>query len=104
MRSSARWRSSRMPPARCLTTLGSSDGPGDTPPRAERWPNRRWWCSTMKRIVVGIESLLDATPVIEWVAQLATDLPVELVVVHVEPRISLLMVSSVQVNSDAYLR
>lgn len=57
----------------------------------------------MPRIIVG----LDATPrdaaVLEWVAKFAGDLCAEVIVVHVIPRTTLWLVSSVQADSDRYV-
>jgi nucleotide-binding universal stress UspA family protein len=58
----------------------------------------------MKRIVAGCETRADAASLVEWIERFAADVPIEVLVVHVEPRVGLLMVSSVQANSDTYLR
>jgi hypothetical protein len=58
----------------------------------------------MKRIVVGIDATPAMAPVVNWVERFAADVGVHVDVVHVVPRSVLMAISSMQANSDAYLK
>lgn len=58
----------------------------------------------MKRIVVGVDATPAMEPVLRWVERFATDVGVRVEVVHVVPRTLLLGVSSMQLDSNAYLK
>ncbi len=58
----------------------------------------------MKRIVVGLDATPAMAPVLNWVERFAADIGVHVDVVHVVPRSVLMAISSVQANSDAYLK
>jgi nucleotide-binding universal stress UspA family protein len=55
------------------------------------------------RIVVGVSATPRDTAVGEWLARFAGGLQAQVTVVHVVPRTTLWLVSSVQADSDAYL-
>ena len=58
----------------------------------------------MKHLVAGLDTAFDARPVLDWIEHFSDDVPIDVLVVHVEPRVGLLMASSVQADTSAYLR
>jgi nucleotide-binding universal stress UspA family protein len=58
----------------------------------------------MKHVIVGLENPADARPLIDWVERFALDVPSAVTVVHVEPRVGLIVAASVQADTSKYLR